>query len=603
MCGIAAVVGACDDALLESLGAALRHRGPDGGGAFRGDGAALVARRLAILDLPGGDQPLVSDDGRSAIVFNGEIYNVRELKRSLEAEGVRFRSDHSDTELVLRLYETRGLEALSELNGMFAFAILDGRTRKLVAARDRFGIKPLYYTSAGGRFALASELRTLLCIPGVERAVDRESLSHYLTLRFVPGERSIFAGVRRLPPGHALEVDLDTGALDVRRWYRLRFAADEGPTRDEWVERLREALREAVVRWNLADVPVACSLSGGLDSSSVVALLGAGGVRDLRTYTLGFTDEEDESLNELPLARALAERYATDHHELVVDARELLDDLLAMVWALDEPYGGGLPSWYVFRAIAQDVKVAHTGSGGDELFGNYRRFVPFERGRLARLRPRDVRRYHMTPSYYFSDEEKRALLVDPGPRTSELLQRVYDESGSTSARDSVLYLDAATQLPDEFLLMTDRFSMAHSLEARTPFLDHELVELVASIPPGLRTSADDPKGLLRDAIAGLLPPEHLTAPKRGFVFPLARWLRDELRPLAERMLSDEHLERQGIFRPGLAARYLDPHVAGRVDESERLWPLLMFQLWHLLYVEEGLTAAPSAGWAEFAGAD
>ena len=600
MCGIAALTGSFDDALLNSLGTALRHRGPDGGGVFRGEGAALVARRLAILDLPGGEQPLVSDDGRSAIAFNGEIYNVRELKRSLEAEGIRFRSDHSDTELVLRLYETRGLDALSELNGMFAFAILDGRKRKLVAARDRFGIKPLYFTQAGGRFALASELRTLLRVPGLVRELDRESLSHYLTLRFVPGERSILAGVRRLPPGYLLELDLDTQALDVRRWYRLRFARDDGPVREEWVARLHESLRNAVARWNLADVPVACSLSGGLDSSAVVALLAEAGVRDLRTYTLGFTDEEDSHLNELPLARALATRYGAQHHEVVVDARELLDDLLAMVWSLDEPYGGGLPSWYVFREIARDVKVAHTGSGGDELFGNYRRFVPFERGRLARFRPRDVRRYHMQPSYYFDDDEKRSLLREPGPPTAQLLQRVFDDSGSRSARDSVLYLDVATQLPDEFLHMTDRFSMAHSLEARTPFLDHELVELIASIPPALRTSADDPKGLLRDAVATLLTPAHLDAPKRGFVFPLARWLRRELRPLAERLLSDERLESQGIFRPGIAERYLAPHVDGRADESERLWPLLMFQLWHLLYVDEALTDAPSFTWSELA---
>jgi len=595
MCGIAALTGPCDEALLESLGAALYHRGPDGGGVFRGDGAALVARRLAILDLPGGEQPMVSDDGLSAIAFNGEIYNVRELKRSLEAEGVRFSSDHSDTELVLRLYETRGLDALSELNGMFAFAILDGRRRRLVAARDRFGIKPLYYARLGGRFALASELRTLLRVPGVARELDRESLWHYLTLRFVPGERSILAGVRRLPPGHLLEVDLDTGELDVRRWYRLEFAPDEGPTRDEWVERLREALGEAVRRWSLSDVPIACSLSGGLDSSAVVALLAQSGAPPA-TYSLGFSDDDGE----LPLARALAGRYGTDHHEIVVDPDELLRDLLSMVWALDEPYGGGLPSWYVFRFMAEDVKVGLTGSGGDELFGNYRRFVPFEQGRLARFRPGDVRRYHMDASYYFTDREKAELLRTAGPDTSALLQRIYDESGSRSARDSVLYLDFATQLPDEFLLMTDRFSMAHSLEARTPFLDAKLVELVASIPPALRTSADDPKGLLRDAVADLLTPAHLDAPKRGFVFPLARWLRGELRPLAERLLADEHLEAQGLFRPGLAARYLEPHLEGRADESERLWPLLMFQLWYLLYVEEALTEAPSFTWDEVA---
>ena len=285
---------------------------------------------------------------------------------------------------------------------------------------------------------------------------------------------------------------------------------------------MRERLRDAVVRWTLADVPVAVSLSGGLDSSAVTALLAESGAR-VRTYSLGFAGEDDE----LPLARALAERWGTDHHEAVVDADELLDDLLQMVWSLDEPYGGGLPSWYVYRFMAEDVKVGLTGTGGDELFGNYRRFVPFEQARLRALRRGDVRRYHFEPSYYFPDEEKRALGVD-GPDTSALLQRIYDESGSSHPRDAVLYLDVATQLPDEFLHVTDRFSMAWSLEARTPFLDHELVEYVASLPPELRTDADDPKRLLRErccgpadsgpprgAEAGLRLPARALAPRRA----------------------------------------------------------------------------------------
>jgi asparagine synthase (glutamine-hydrolysing) len=576
MCGLAGVVGAWDDALLEKLGASLRHRGPDGGGAVVDGDVALVARRLAILDLEGGEQPMTSPSGRSTIVFNGEIYNAPELRARLERAGREFATDHSDTEVVLALYEEHGADFLRELNGMFAFAILDRERRELLLARDRLGIKPLYY--AERPFAFASELHALLHVPGVEREVDRESLFHYLSLRFVPGERSIFSGIKRLPPGHLLRYDLETGALSVERWWQLRFGRDGDPAA------LREALRDAVVRWTLSDVPVAVSLSGGLDSSAVAALLAESGHGRVRTYSLGFAGEDDE----LPLARALAERWGTEHHEAVVDADELLDDLLEMVWALDEPYGGGLPSWYVFRFMADEVKVGLTGTGGDELFGNYRRFVPFERARLRRLRGGDVRRYHFEPSYYFADDEKRALGVD-GPDTAALLQRVYDESGSDNARDSVLYLDTATQLPDEFLHVTDRFSMAWSLEARTPFLDHELVEFVASIPPEARTEADDPKRLLRDAVADLLTPAHLGAPKRGFVFPLARWLRGPLRPLAERLLAPEYLRMQGLFRPGYDYLSLD---------AERLWPVLMFQLWHLLYVEEALTEAPTFTWRD-----
>jgi asparagine synthase (glutamine-hydrolysing) len=598
MCGIAGIVGAARSDVLERLRESLHHRGPDGSGVYHQGVVGLVAARLAILDLEGGAQPMHTE--RSTIVFNGEIYNSPELRARLERDGVQFGTDHSDTEVVLRLYEKVGERCVEDLNGMFAFVIHDRERGVVFGARDRFGIKPLYLARPGGDFAFASELKVLLQVPGIEREVDRESLFHYLSLRFVPRERSIFRGVERLPAAHRFTYDVAARTLDVSRWWKLEFAPDREPDRAEWVARLRETLRAAVVRWSLADVPIACSLSGGLDSSAVTALLAEAGHGDVRTYTLGFTDDKDEHLNELPLARALAERYATEHHEVVVDARELLGDLLAMVWSLDEPYGGGLPSWYVFRTIADDVKVAHTGTGGDELFGNYRRFVPFETGRLARLRGRSVRRYHFEPSYYLPDDEKRELLDYDGDDTAAFLQRIYDESGSRSARDSVLALDIATQLPDEFLHMTDRFSMAHSLEARTPFLDTELVDLVARIPPELRTGADDPKGLLRDAVADLLTPAHLAAPKRGFVFPLARWLRGELRPLATRLLSDEHLARQGLFHAGLARRYLEPHLDGRSDESERLWPLLMFQLWHLLYVEQGLTEAPSFTWDEVA---
>jgi asparagine synthase (glutamine-hydrolysing) len=587
MCGIAGVAGRFEPELLGRLGESLLHRGPDGGGAFHDPdgGVALVARRLAILDVEGGEQPMSSADGSLVLVFNGEVYNAPDLRTRLEREGHRFRSDHSDTEVVLALYERRGESFLEELNGMFAFCLYDRRRGLLFGARDRLGIKPLYLSQAGGRLTFASELNTLLEAPWIEREVDRTSLFHYLSLRFVPGERSILRDVRRLQPGHAFRYDVAGRTLETWRWWKLRFEPEQ-LARDEWVTRLREGLRAAVGRWSLSDVPIACSLSGGLDSGAVVGLLAEAGIRDLRTYSLGFASREDRSLDELELAGRLARRYGTQHHELVADPGDLLRDLPAMVGALDEPYGGGLPSWYVFRFMAQDVKVGLTGTGGDELFGNYRRFVPFEQGRLARLRRRPVRRYHFEPSYYFSDDDKRRLLDGDGASTAEELQRVYDESGSASPRDSVLYLDMATQLPDEFLLMTDRFSMAHSLEARTPFLDHELVELVARIPPELRTSPNDPKGLLRDAVADLLTPEHLEAPKRGFVFPLARWLREDLRPVAERFLSDEHLAGQGLFRRGLAARYLEPHLDGSVDESERLWPLLMFQLWHRLYVEE-----------------
>jgi asparagine synthase (glutamine-hydrolysing) len=637
MCGIAGVVGPGGRDELEGLLRRLHHRGPDGDGVYedREQRVGLVNTRLAILDIEGGEQPMASDDGLVTLVFNGEIFNAPELRRTLEQAGVCFRSDHSDTEVVLRLYEQRGEAMLGELNGMFALAIHDRRRRVVIVARDRFGIKPLYYAERGNGLAFASELRALLPLDGVSRELDPTSLFHFVSLRFVPGERSIFRGTKRLPAGHLLRADLDSHRIDVERWYRLEFEPDHSRSRDEWVELLRERLDAAVRRWALSDVPVACSLSGGIDSSAVLALLASAGGKDIRSYTLGFATRDAHSLDELPLARAQAERWGSEHHELIVDSSELINDLPNMVVALDEPYGGGLPSWYVFEFMSRDVKVALTGTGGDELFGNYRRFEPFE-GRLARLARRagplaalageasrlplgargqaglsrlgalhadSFAANYFDLAYYFTDEVKRELLaVAPDEETAPYLASIFAESGSRSHRDSVLYLDVSTQLVDEFLLMTDRFSMAHSLEARVPFLDNELVDLVAAMPPEIRTSRDAPKGLLRDAVADLLTPGHLTAPKQGFVFPLGAWLRGELRPLAERLLSDERLQRQGLFRPGLAARFLEPHLAGSADETERLWPLLMFQLWHLLVVEGGATDAGSIDLRELAGA-
>lgn len=638
MCGIAGVVGSGGRDELQGLLRRLHHRGPDGDGIYEDpdQGVGLVNTRLAIVDLPGGEQPMMSNDGAITLVFNGEIFNAPDLRRELERDGVEFISDHADTEVVLRLYEHRGEAMLKELNGMFAFAIHDRRRRIVLVARDRFGIKPLYFTERGDGVAFASELRALLPLDGVSRELDPTSLFHFVSLRFVPGERSIFRGLKRLSAGHLLRIDLESRTVVVERWHRLEFAPDWSRTRAEWVELLRERLDAAVRRWALSDVPIACSLSGGIDSGAVLALLAQSGRSDLSSYTLGFTGQSTHSLDELPLARAQAERCGSDHHELIVDSNELIEDLPAMVVALDEPYGGGLPSWYVFRFMSRDVKVALTGTGGDELFGNYRRFEPFEGrsaalsraigplatvvgragrvpgvgpGRRARLeRIEAVRRdafkaNYFDLSYYFTDELKRELLaVAPEEETSGYLEAIFSQSGSRHHRDSVLYLDMATQLADEFLLMTDRFSMAHSLEARVPFLDNELVDLVAAMPPELRTGRAAPKGLLRDAVADLLTPAHLTAPKQGFVFPLATWLRDELRPLAEYLLSDERLIRQGFFRPGIAARFLEPHLNGRTDETERLWPLLMFQLWHLLVIEGDATAATSVDLRALVGA-
>ncbi len=592
MCGIICIHGAQQSHWIDEAARVQFHRGPDATGVFRDSEAqiAMAAGRLAIIDREHADQPMRSDDGRYTLAYNGEIYNAPELRRELESKGVRFATDHSDTEVLLVMLMRDGLSCLNRLNGMFAFAFYDSAERMVYCARDRFGIKPLYYTTQDGRFLCASELKTVCSFPYVKREVNSESLSHYLSLQYVPGEKTILDGVHRLGPGHSLTYNMTSGDVRVAPWWDVSFqpAAQLG----DWPERIRESLDDAVLRWTLSDVPVAVALSGGLDSSAIVGSLAKRG-RQVSTFSLGFQGESEAEWNELPLARLVARKWGTDHQEIVLDPAALINDLPKMVWALDEPYGGGLPSWSVFKSMSERFKVALTGTGGDELFGNYGKWRPLEGGPAARLlrRPISASRFEagfVDRFYYFPEREKREILTgdpDAGESTTDFLFRIFNAAPAGNVRDRVAYTDIKTQLPEEFLMMTDRFSMAHSVEARTPFLDHEFASLVLSIPARDRTSRRDLKGLLRNAVAPMLPPELLTARKRGFVIPLTRWIRGPLKPLCQRLLDPARLQKQGMISPDFAARYLHPHLDGRADHTNKIWTMLMFQMWHAQYVE------------------
>lgn len=635
MCGIVGLIGRQDDASLTAMNAQQRHRGPDDAGEYRNReaGVSLAMTRLAILDLTHGHQPMTSRSGRSVIVFNGEIFNAPDLRRELEAEGAIFQTANSDTEVVLELWERRGEKCLDVLNGMFAFAIHDREKRVVFGARDPLGIKPLYYAEAGGAVAFASELKALLVVPGVARELDRESLFHYITLRFVPGARSIFRGINRLLPGHSFTIDLATRAITTRKFWAMEFKPDETIAEREWPERIRAELRAAVKRWALSDVPIACSLSGGLDSSVLVGLLHEAGSTPIRTYSLGFAEAAEADLNELPLARQVAERFGADHHEVILSADRLLDDLLKMVWALEEPYGGGLPSWYVFEFMARDVKVGLTGSGADELFGDYGRYREYERdGRPVPLAERVAHRLaNSTPGlaaaaaavaprtdetgwsaarferdyvdqyYYCNDRMKRQeVLIADGPAgsTAEALAAAVAIRPDAPVRDTLAAISISTQLPDEFLAMTDRFSMAHSLEARVPYLDRKFVALMSRVPARIRTQSHDLKYLLKKSTRDLLPPDVFSGRKRGFVLPTAMWLRGQLRPLVERLLGRERIAKQGLFRPDIVDRIVKPHLDGTADHQALVWSLLMFQLWHILFVEQPSAQAPAARWSD-----
>lgn len=615
MCGIAGHCGPHDPAWVEAMSRALAHRGPDGEGLWtapaRNDAAPLTLahRRLAILDLSGGMQPMHSADGSLCVVFNGEIFNAPELRKELQGKGHVFRTANSDTEVLLALYAASGDGMLARLRGMFSFALYDARAEQLFCARDHTGIKPFYYARQGygqgrgqeTRFAFASELKALAVLPWVSRRVDRKSLYHYLSLQFVPAPRTILADVCKLPKGHWLRHDLRSGETRTGEYWNLPLRPEERP-RAEWAGLVREAVEDAVRAWSLSDVPVACSLSGGMDSSVVTALASRSG--PVRTYSLGFTCAEGQGLDELPLARLVAKKWGTVHSETTLECGRLLQDLDRMVRHLDEPYAGGLPSWYVYEMIGRDVKVALTGTGGDELFGNYFKWKRYEDGPegLARVTAKELKhwaaaereehalRYPLGHYYarYFSDAAKNAVLLAEPPAggaagqgaapTEALLQSLWERSGADNPRDAVAWIDFQLQLPEEFLLVADRFAMAHSVEARTPLLDHRLVELVYRIPACERTGLD-PKALFREALGDLLPPELLSAPKRGFVLPLTAWTRGELADDIRASLCPSALHTQGLFSPALWSEVVQPHLAGAADHTQQVWTVYMFQRW------------------------
>lgn len=596
MCGIAGFVGAGHATAVTAINGALRHRGPDDEGTFHNPEVelSLAMRRLAIVDLAHGHQPMATGDGDRVIVFNGEIFNAPELRAELVAEGYRFQTDHSDTEVVLQLYSRDGERCVERLNGMFAFALYDRRLRRLLLARDSLGIKPLFWWRQGRAFAFASELKGLLTLPCVSRDIDTDSLGYYLSLQYTPPDRSIYAAVHKLPAGHTLSLDLDRLEPTLASYWSAPLPnTDPYPSPQSVTTELRRRLETAVSAWTMSDVDVGVSLSGGIDSAAIVGLLASRG-QGLRTWTLGFEGKYagEGDLDERRLARLVAERWGTHHQEIVMRPEALLDDLEAMVDTLDEPYGGGLPSWYVFREMGREVKVALTGTGGDELFGNYGKWrrMQFPRLGWATRRVRSLQAHgageclaHPHGSLFkvqFGERNKRALLRGAtGVSVPEQLEALWRRGGCRDPRQAVAFVDLRTQLPEEFLMMTDRFSMRWSVEARTPFLDRDLVDYVLRLPPSLRNPPGASKATLITAVRDLLPDAIVAGRKRGFVLPVAAWLRAELRPLLDHYFAPRFLERQGVFRTDLHARFVRPHLAGRVGHAEQLWTLLMFQLW------------------------
>jgi asparagine synthase (glutamine-hydrolysing) len=612
ICGIASARGAADPDRVAAMSATLVHRGPDSSGELVDGPVALAARRLSIIDLETGDQPISNEDGTVHVVQNGEIYNYRELRYGLERAGHRFRST-GDTEVILHLYEEHGDGFAERLRGMFAVAIWDARRRRVVLARDRFGIKPLYYQATGDGLQFASELRAL---PRGE--IDLDALDAFLAFNSIPATLTIFREVRKLPPGHLLVWKEDSGSVRIERFARpapVPVADERTDDEAELVEELRARIRDSVRAHLVSDVPVGVLLSGGIDSSLLAALAAAEGAEPVRTFSIGF---EERSFDELADARLVAERYGTRHRELVLrpDTARLLPVLAE---AFDEPFAdsSALPTYLVSRLAAEDVKVALSGEGGDELFGGYYTYaadlLAARASGLARLaRPlverlpsstakasfdyrakRFVRAAHLPPlerhhgwKEIFSADARAELTG----RTSafdpvDLLRARYEETAGADELSRLQDVDLGLYLVDDLLVKTDRASMAHSLEARVPYLDTIVTNLALALPTRHKVRGLRKKVLLRRAAEPLLPRQIVYGKKRGFSIPAAAWLRGDLEPFARETLAAERLERQGYFRPEAVARLLDDHVSGREDLSRQLWGLLAFTLWHEAHVE------------------
>jgi asparagine synthase (glutamine-hydrolysing) len=617
-----------DPEILRAMNGLIQHRGPDDGGFHLAAACGLGHRRLSIIDLSTGQQPMANEDGSCWIVFNGEIYNHHELREGLLARGHVFKT-RSDTEAILHLYEEKVERCVEDLRGMFPFAIWNERTQELFLARDRVGKKPLFYTQSGGQFIFASELKALLAHPAVGREVDPAALDDYLALQYVPAPRTIFKGVQKLPPAHTLT--WRGGKVSLRRYWTLDYEPKTNISEADACDYVRELIDEAVRIRLESEVPLGFLLSGGIDSSAVVAFARRRFSGDLRTFSIGF---EEASHNELPYARTVARQFGTIHEELVVRPEATLV-IPKMVWHFDEPFAdsSGLPSFYVAKMTRRHVTVALNGDGGDESFAGYTRYLGMPRVEAYRRIPRPLRAalgplaraghaalpflpllgaidylnerslatpgrlyaYHMT---IFHERERRRLLAAPLRQAldgrdalTELLD-CFERPGLLAEVDRKMFTDVMTYLPGDLLVKMDRMCMAHGLEARSPLLDHKLMEAAARLPAELKFKGREQKYLLKKALEPILPREIMYRPKQGFAAPIGRWFRGELSaPLREVLLSDRARGR-GFFNAGEVGRLVSEHLSGRVDHHHRLWALLCFEVWCRTFLDRSPTAGP-----------
>ena len=627
MCGIVGYVNAdgspADRSLLERMNAAIRHRGPDEDGYLVDGGVALAMQRLAIIDLAGGQQPIHNADRTKWIVFNGEIYNYRDLRKDLESRGHQLYTN-SDTEAILRLYDDYGADCLQHLRGMFAFAIWDSVERSLFIARDRVGKKPLLYSHRpNGDLVFGSEFTALLEHPAVSRDIDHQAIDAYLSYTCVPAPMTAYKEIRKLEPGNWLR--WKGGEIQIERYWLPDFSNKIDISEEEAIEETTRLLRESTSLRMISEVPLGAFLSGGVDSSTVVALMAQESSTPVKTFSIGF---EEEDYSELKYARTVADHVGAEHHEFVVkpDALEILPTL---VEHYGEPYAdsSAVPTYYVSRETRKHVTVALNGDGGDESFAGYERYTamrlaetyhkipaflrkPFiefpaslvPTSEIKRSRVRDAKRFlqaasmHKVERYFqwnsaFDRTSKANLYTREFQQTlnghdaSEVLAKWFSKANGSGIIDGTMLVDQMTYLPNDLLVKVDIASMANSLEARSPFLDHNVIEFAAKLPEKLKVSGADTKSFLKKVAARLVPKDVIYRRKMGFGVPVGKWFRGEMKDFVREVLLSETSLNRGVIRPEAIRRYVEEHIDARQDHSFRLWTLLMLELWYRRFID------------------
>ena len=619
MCGIVGYVGAKgDEAIVRRMADRIVHRGPDGHGYYTDDHVALGARRLSIIDLAGSNQPIFNEDGSIVTVFNGEIYNYRDLRALLQQKGHQLRTS-GDTETLVHLYEEYGEAAVHLLRGMFGYAVWDMRTRKLVLARDRVGIKPLYYAQVGERLVFGSEIKSIIAAPGIAREIDPDALNAYLTLQYVPSPRTMLKGVKKVPPGHLLV--WEDGEIRIEQYWDVVYDDDPPPMSEEAaVQQLRGMLEESVELHKISDVEVAVLLSGGIDSTAVTALMSRSGQRT-KSFTVGF---EGSAIGETSQARRVADHIGTEHHELLIGA-DIADVLPKLAWYQDEPVAdaAAVPTYYICKLASQYVKVVLTGEGGDELLGGYPRYrwlhwsdrvlstpgvgsvASAMGGPLAAVMPASVGARaravfggasvadrHIRWIGNMDDRLKSSLLTRDMARAMSATSPIaavegwMGKSGAATVFSGLMYSDFKMWLPDNILTKMDRMSMAASVEGRVPILDHKIVEFAATLPYRLKLSGRQTKRLLRAAVKGLLDPALLERPKTAFRVPVEEWLRGSLSSLAQDTLRSRAIRERGLFEPaGLDFLAASANGHAHPAPTPAIWNVLWLELWCGQYLD------------------